>query len=98
MADRTQLIKLSGTRWWAEGKFNFYLNKLFSFELGGQGEIRDSHGHELWNAISDKLISSNIANDDNNYEGSVFFQPEFTIGKFTLLAGGRYKIKFFFWR
>lgn len=95
-ADRTTQVHLSATRYNAEAKFHTHVGKHLSFDIGGHAEIRDSHGHETRYAVTDTLISSNLLNDNNIYEGSVFFQPEFILGKLSLMVGGRYTLNSLF--
>ncbi len=89
-ADRTQLIRLAGSRQSLETRLNFKLNKVFALEVGLMGENRVSHGHNTVYALTDSLIRSNLTQDDNIPEGSFFSQLSMNFSKIQLLLGGRY--------
>ena len=91
-ADRSMLVKVNGIRYASELKMNHHLTNYLSYDLGGHAEIRDSRGHETWYGVTDTLVRSNLINDDDVYEGSLFFQPEFKVGDFALVVGGRYTL------
>lgn len=95
-ADRSNQVNLSGTRYSAEVKYHHYFFEFLSLDIGGHAEIRDSYGHETRYAVTDTLVRSNLTDDDNIYEESIFFQPEISWRTFSLMLGGRYTINSLF--
>ncbi|MBI9071315.1 MAG: TonB-dependent receptor [Melioribacteraceae bacterium] len=87
--DKTNLVRLSGNRINSEVDFNYMLNNL-NFEFGLDGDLRRSGGHETRNGVTDKLISSNLKNDENIFEWSAFTRLRYNYKNLSVLAGERY--------
>jgi outer membrane cobalamin receptor len=88
--DRTNTIRLAGSRVFADAVGMVDLSAGTRLETGLTVEERHSRGHKTWDAVQDTLVRDNMSGDDDVLEWSAYGQLHWTIGDLAVLLGTRY--------